>query len=137
MSYIFQKCYIPTFKISETSTFWLPNRTLTYLGILPYLWLFTYGLISHVLFSGNLLSKLLVILYSRNCFYNVFLVIPYTITILVIVFLTTDLVLWQLLVTKTNSVTKINSIGSILWKSQENLTRSPYYISILFIMCTL
>ena len=133
MSHIFQKCYIPTFKISETSASWLPNRTLIYLGVLPHLWLFTHRLISHVLFSGNLLPKLSVTIYSRNCLYNVFLVILYTITILVIVLLTTDLVLWQPLVTKTNSATKINTIGSILWGSQENLIRSPYYIPTLFI----
>jgi len=41
--------------------------------------------------------------------------------------------LWQLLVIKTNYITKTNLIENILWRSQENLTRSLQCILILFI----
>jgi len=83
-----QICHRPTSKTSETSAFCLPNKILAYLGILLHLLLFTYGLVSCVLLSGNLLPRLLVILYSGNCLYNIFLIIFYTTTILTIVLIT-------------------------------------------------
>ena len=82
---ILKVCYKPTSKISKTSIFWLLNRTLAYLDVLLYLWLFIHKLTSCVSPSGNLLPRLLVILALRNYLYNVFLVILYTTIALIIV----------------------------------------------------
>ena len=76
--------YRLTSKTSKIFTSWLSDITLIYLDILLYLYLFAYKSASCVSFSSNLLSRLLVILYFRNYFYNVFLIIFYTTTALVI-----------------------------------------------------
>jgi len=78
-------CYRSTYK---TSTSRLPNKILIYLGVLLHSWLFAYRLVSHISSPSNLSSRLLVILYSRNCLYTVFLVIYYTTTVIATVLTT-------------------------------------------------